>query len=167
MRIIRPAHQQPASPRTTPSSPSSQKDPVPNHTPSDTRLIVTTPRAQALAIITRALGRGEILTIGSTTLRWLEQGEQFEESSSCYEALTSGIYQRLSVYAHGQLLDGPPSHYTWGYGLDLGQAHHWVGSLYDALTPYDREALIVGLTTRHVLQQLRTTRLTRAHPSPH
>lgn len=75
MHIIRPAHQQPASPRSTPSSLSSQKDPVPNHTPSDARLIVTTPRAQALTVITRALGRGEIITIGSTVLRYLERGE--------------------------------------------------------------------------------------------
>lgn len=153
MHIIRPVHQ----PALTP--PSSQPSvEVTDHIPSDARLLVTTPRAQALAILSRALRRGEILTIGTTTVRFLEQGEQFEEGDSCYEALQRGLYQRLAVYTHGQPLDGPPSHYTWGYGLDLGQADHWVGALYDALTPYDREILVVGVTTRQVLREIRRSR---------
>ena len=142
--------------------------PMTGDSTSDTRLRVTTPRAQALAILTRELHRGEIVTIGSTVLRVLEQGEQVEEGSLCFEARQGGLFQRLAVYPHGQSLDGPPSHYTWGYGLDLGQAHHWIGTLYDALTPYDREILVVAVTARQVLRVLHSRRPPRppASPSP-
>lgn len=164
MHIIRPVQQ--LTP-TTPSSHSSVEPPVQEHSPTDARLLVTTPRAQALAILNRALGRGEILTIGTTTVRFLEQGEQFEEGALCYEALQHGLYQRLAVYPHGQPLDGPPSHYTWGYGLDLGQADHWIGALYDALTPYEQEVLVVGLITRRVLHEHSLSRRTRPSSMSH
>lgn len=164
MHIIKPVQQ---SPVTTPSSHPSDEVQVPDHLPSDARLIITTPRTQALTILTRALGRGEIVTIGSTVLRFLNNGEQFEEGSLCFEALQDGIYQRLAVYTHGQPLDGPPSHYTWGYGLDLGQADHWIGALYDALTPYEQEVLVVGLITRRVLHEHSLSRRTRPSSISH
>jgi hypothetical protein len=120
-----------------------------------------------LAILTRTLQRGEIVTIGSTVLRVLEQGEQVEEESFSFEARQGGLYQRLAVYTHGQPLDGPPSHYTWGYGLDLGQADHWIGALYDALTPYEQEVLVVGLITRRVLHEHSLSRRTRPSSMSH
>ncbi|MEQ1843965.1 MAG: hypothetical protein ABL983_00125 [Nitrospira sp.] len=155
MSIVTPVPQ--SIPRSSPDH-ASVEIPMTGDSTSDTRLRVTTPRAQALAILTRELQRGEIVTIGSTVLRVLEQGEQVEEGSLCFEARQGGLFQRLAVYTHGQSLDGPPSHYTWGYGLDLGQADHWIGALYDTLTPYEREVLVVTITTRHVLHEVRTSR---------
>ena len=42
-----------------------------------------------------------------------------------------------------------------------GQAYHWIGTLYDALPHYEQEILVIGITTRHVLRTLRTSRGTR------
>ena len=144
MQIIRPSQHPPS--------------PLPPDTGSPPPSLPATPRPRALAIIERALRRGDILEIGTTTIRYLRQGEEFQEHEDWFEALQTGLYQRYAVFETGQTLDGPPDHSTWLYLTDLGHYEQAVLLRLDALSYFDREAFLVGITFRTVMLQMQTER---------
>ena len=132
--------------------------PLPPDTGSPPPSLPATPRPCALAIIEHALRRGDILEIGTTTIRYLRQGEEFQEHEDWFEALQTGLYQRYAVFETGQTLDGPPDHSTWLYLTDLGHYEQAVLLRLDALSHFDRDALLVGITFRTVMLQLQQAR---------
>ena len=144
MQIIRPSQHPPS--------------PLPPDTGSPSPSLPATPRPRALAIIEHALRRGDILVIGTTAIRFLRQGEEFQEHEDWLEALQTGLYQRYAVFETGQTLDGPPDHSTWLYLTDLGHYEQAVLLLLDALSYFDREAFLVGITFRTVMLQLHQER---------
>lgn len=117
---------------------------------------LATPRA--LAIIEKALRRGDILEIGSAAIRCLHQGEAFQEGEDWFEALQTGLYQRFAVFDADHHLDGPPDRYRWLYLTNLGQSELVVTPLLDRLAHFDRDALLVGITFRTVMLQLQQAR---------
>lgn len=120
--------------------------------------LATTSHPHALRIIERAIRRGDVLEIGSTAIRFLRQKEEFQEGADCFEALQTGLYQRLAVFNAGSALDGPPDRSTWLFLTDLGQYELIVTPLLDALSHVDREALLVGITFRTVMLQIQQER---------
>ena len=138
--------------------PQRHPSPLPPDTGSPSPSLPATPRPRALAIIEHALRRGDILEIGTTAIRFLRQGEEFQEHEDWLEALQTGLYQRYAVFETGQTLDGPPDHSTWLYLTDLGHYEQAVLRLLDALSYFDREAFLVGITFRTVMLQMQTER---------
>ena len=120
--------------------------------------LATISHPHALRIIERAIRRGDVLEIGSTAIRFLRQKEEFQEGEDWFEALQTGLYQRFAVFNAGSNLAGPPDRSCWLFLIDLGHYEQVVTPLLDALSPFDREAFLVGLTFRTVMLQLQQQR---------
>lgn len=122
MHIIKPVQQ---SPVTTPSSHPSDEVQVPDHLPSDARLIITTPRTQALTILTRALVLG-IMTLSASSA--LAQTGEARLSAKMVSSAASGKAdyrerghrRRLNVEAKDLSNSTPSSQTVFVNGAPVG-----------------------------------------------
>lgn len=108
-----------------------------------------------LEILRKALFEGRIVEIGPTQFRWLHAGEAFEHDGKAFEAQESGVYMTLEVVNMREGWDGQQPEKRWVFAGHIDHLDDLLAPHLNALTPFDRETVTVGIAASNALRAVR------------